>query len=225
MLNLPGRSCQSTGLTSAAPASHLGTSHCLAQAWKDSRVRQEAADYQSLLSMLEDLGDPLLVEVASGSQEQPEQQLVLLRVDHLGAVYGRPEDLAAAEGSLQQPGRAQVPPVLSHSIPAGPPPVDELAAAHGLTHMRPVWLRGSHWELTTAEVTCVVRRGPDQQVLTELEDLCTGIGATGGSEVGLPCVVRMDLCCMGIHAGFSTRLARQEIPVRCWCCVPRVLPT
>lgn len=168
--------------------------------------------------MLQDLGDPRLVELASGSKEQPERQLVLLRVDHLGAVYGRPEDLAAAEGSLQQPGRAQVPRVLSHSIPAGQPQVDEMAAAHGLTHLMPVWLHGTHWELTTADLHCWLRPGSEQQVLTELEDLCASVGATGGSEVGLACVVwnaSQGYCCMGIHAGRSTRLARLEIPVRC----------
>lgn len=154
-------------------------------------MEQGAAQQPYLLHLLADLGDPRLCELLPASQQHPHhpqqqlQQLALLRVDHLGAVYGRPEDLAAAaEGSLGRteqhtpvpPPQLLPQPSLSGraALPAAAQP-----AAHGLTHFAPVWLRGTHWQLTTAEVSALVPRGPDQHVLAELEDLFLSAGATG----------------------------------------------
>ncbi len=171
------------------------------QAWCSSQVNQEAAQYPSLLGLLRDLADPRLVVMPPTGPQQPEQQQVLLRVDRLGAVYGQPEDLAAAGGSPQPvrqpppppppplpppppppplPPPPPPPPQPPQGAPAAQSPADELAAAFGLVHLAPAWVGGTHWEMTTAEISCIVQQGPEAIVLGGLEDLCASIGATGG---------------------------------------------
>ena len=135
---------------------------------------------QQLRHLLRDVKEAFLVQLTW----QHRRQHVLLRVDRLSAVFGRPEDLEAgiarggASGGRDASAQQRMSAETRSPDGRGPP-----AAAHDavqLRHLAPARLLGGAWGLTTAQVmlSCMPHL-PEDQMLAELEAMCRDMGTTG----------------------------------------------